>query len=111
MKTSAVKLLKTVDTVTNALMVRQQTGANASTFLTDTMTVAIQKLSKDRLSTASYSATGPLNSRGDFTFPDIAGGLMTGQDYGIKVKTYHIYIMSKILVFISLVFEGVSLLN
>ena len=84
-KTAAVKLLNTVDTVTNVLMVRQQTGANASLFVTASMTVAIQKLSKDRLSTASYSATGAQNSRGDFNLPDISQGLASGQDYGIKV--------------------------
>lgn len=80
-----MKLLKTIDSVSNTMMQRQQTGANATVFVTDTMTVGIQKLPTYGLSSTSYSATGASNSSGSFRFPDVSQKLDSGQNYGVKV--------------------------
>ena len=81
-----MKLLKTIDTVSSTMMVQQPTGGNTTRFVTDTMTIGIQKLSRHGLSAASYSATGAANSTGNFVFPNIANKLASGQDYGVKVR-------------------------
>ena len=80
-----MKLLKTIDSVSNTMMQRQQTGANATVFKTDTMTVGIQKLPSYGLSNSSYSASGASNSSGSFKFPDVSQKLDSGQNYGVKV--------------------------
>ena len=68
------------------MMQRQPTGGNTTIFVTDSMTIGIQKLSRHGLSTASYSATGAADSTGSFVFSNIAQKLASEQDYGVKVK-------------------------
>ena len=68
------------------MMVQQPTGGNTTMFVTESMTIGIQKLTRHGLSKASYSVTGEGNNTGDFVFPNIASKLASGQDFGVKVR-------------------------
>ena len=83
-KNSTAKLLKTVDTVTNAMMQLQQPGANATVFKTDTMLIGIQKVEMELLSVVNNKASGTSNSSANFKFPEMSA-ILPSADFGVKV--------------------------
>ena len=80
-----MKLLNTVNKVSDTLVERQPAGAESFMYETDTMTIGVQKLSKRRLIAASYTVIGASNSSSNFVFPDFAEEEFPDGEQGVKV--------------------------
>ena len=83
-----MKLLNTVKKVSATLVDRQPIGAESFMYETESMTIGIQKLSKQSLATASYTASGASNSNSSFAFPDFSDDELPDGEQGVKVLSF-----------------------